>query len=64
MTEAVAHEILARLLELTPEPPIDAEIDQLLAAFDAIVTARAAIIDALIPPVTIAATDRPLLLEL
>lgn len=64
MTEAAAREILARLLELTPEPPVGAEIDQLLAAFDAIATARAVIIDVLVPPIALAAADRPLLLEL
>jgi hypothetical protein len=58
------REILARLLELTPEPPPDVAVEQLLAVFDGIMTARAAIIDALAPPIRVAADDRPLLVEL
>lgn len=58
------REILARLVELTPEPPAGLEVEQLLAAFEAIVEARAAIIATLAPPLQLAATDRPMLAEL
>ena len=58
------HEILARLLELTPEPPTGAEVDQLLAGFEAILAARADVLAAIVPPLALAEPDRPLLAEL
>jgi hypothetical protein len=58
------HEILVRLLELTPEPPVGAEVEQLLTLFDGVMTARAEIIATLVPPLQLGADDRPLLIEL
>jgi hypothetical protein len=58
------REILARLLELTPPPPHNAEVAQLLATFEAIMTERAAIISTIAPPIQLTDADRPLLLEL
>jgi hypothetical protein len=58
------HEILARLLELTPPPPQHAEVAQLLATFEAIVTERAALIATIVPPVQLTDADRRLLVEL
>jgi hypothetical protein len=58
------REILARLLELTPSPPHDAEVELLLATFEAIVAERAAVIASIVPPIQLTDADRPLLLEL
>jgi hypothetical protein len=58
------REILVRLLELTPEPPVGAEVDQLLAGFDAILAGRAEVLATIVPPLTLAEADRPLLAEL
>lgn len=58
------HEILARLLELTPPPPQHAEVTQLLAAFEVIVTERAAIIATIVSPLELTDADRRLLVEL
>lgn len=58
------REILVRLLELTPEPPAGAEVDQLLAGFDAILAARADVLAAIVPPIALADADRPLRAEL
>ena len=63
MTQA-GHEILARLLELTPPPPHDAAVDQLLAMFEAIVAQRAAVIATIVPPIDVTDADRTLLIEL
>ena len=58
------HEILARLLELTPLPPPGATVDQLLAAFEAIVAERAAVIATIALPIRVTDADRALLGEL
>ena len=58
------REILARLLELTPPPQHGVAIDQLLVIFEALVAKRAAVIATIIPPLDLAAADRPLLVEL
>ncbi|HEY0482215.1 MAG TPA: hypothetical protein VGD37_32065 [Kofleriaceae bacterium] len=66
------RELLVRLLDLTPMPaPLpapgsadEADIDQLLAAFEDIVAQRDAVIAMVVPPITLSETDRPLLIEL
>ena len=58
------HEVLARLIELTPVPPPDAEIDALLAAFEAIIAQRAELLDSLAPPLQLGEAERPLVLEI
>ena len=61
---ASGHELVTRLLAATPVPEADADIDQLLAAFDAIHAERAAILADAQAPFTLSDTDRPLLAEL
>lgn len=66
MTPAV-HDVLTRLIELTPLPPEDAEIDPMLAAFEAIIAQRAALLDHLehlAPPLQLDPADRALVREL
>lgn len=65
------RELLIRLLDLTPMPAAmpapgstEADIDQLLAAFEDIVAQRDAVIAMVVPPITLSETDRPLLIEL
>lgn len=60
---ASGREILAHLLELTPEPPCT-DAEHLLAAFEAIDAARSEVFDRLVPPIALADDDRPLLVEL
>lgn len=57
-------ELLSRLIAATPDPAPDAEVEQLLAEFEAIIAQRAAIIATIVPPLTLSDTDRPLLAEL
>jgi hypothetical protein len=61
---ASGHELVTRLLDVTPVPASDANIDQLLAAFDTIHAERAAILADAPTPITLSDTDRPLLAEL
>jgi hypothetical protein len=60
---ASGREILAHLLELTPEPPCT-DAEHLLAAFEAIDAARSEVFAGLTPPIALAEDDRPLLVEL
>lgn len=57
------HELVTRLLDVTPLPE-DAEAPELLAAFEAILADRAAILAEVRAPLTLSDTDRPLLFEL
>lgn len=58
-------QLLHQLIEATPPPPEPGlEIDELLAAFEAIIARRALLIDQLAPPLQLAETDRPLVVEL
>jgi hypothetical protein len=59
-----ARELLTRLLELTPEPDPEIEVDHLLASFEVIVAKRAAVIALIVPPLRLTADERPLLVEL
>jgi hypothetical protein len=67
-----AHDILVRLLELTPPPPeaTDGEIARMIAAFEAILAAREELLmeirqlGPLSLPIRVAEHDRPLLVEL
>jgi hypothetical protein len=61
---ATVHELLTRLLELTPLPPADREIDALLTESEDIIHRRAELFDALVPPLELSDADRPLVLEL
>jgi hypothetical protein len=56
-------ELLHRLIEATPAPPSGLEIDELLAAFEAIIARRAELIERLAPPLQLTEIDRPLVVE-
>jgi len=58
------RELLGQLIELTPMPPNEAEIDPLLAAFEAILARRAEVFERLVPPLTVTDAERPLVREL
>ena len=58
------HDVLTGLLELTPLPPAGAEIDPLLAAFEAIIAQRAQLLDRLAPPIVLGDAERVLVLDL
>lgn len=58
------REILARLIELTPEPQADLDAERMLTVFDAIVAERARVLATLVPPIALTDADRPLLVEL
>jgi len=58
------RELVLRLLELTPEPHLDAEAEHLLDGFETIVAQRAEILAQIVPPLRLSDTDRPLLVEL
>jgi hypothetical protein len=59
-----AHDLVARLVELTPLPPDGAEVEHLLAVFEAVVANRDAILALIVPPLRLADADRSLLAEL
>jgi hypothetical protein len=59
-----ASEILAALLEATPLPTPGSGVEQLLAAFEIVLTQRAAVLSRIVPPLRVADDDRPLLDEL
>jgi len=59
-----AGELLARLLALTPEPPVQCEVEPLLAHFEAVVAQRAELIALIVPPLRLTDADRELLVEL
>jgi hypothetical protein len=61
---ATGHEILAQLLELTPEPPVDPDAEHLLTAFEAIVALRGEVLARIVPPLRLDEDDRPMLDEL
>jgi hypothetical protein len=63
MTHTI-HEVLSRLIELTPPPPPISEIDPLLAAFEAIIAQRAELLDRLAAPLQLGDAERALVLEL
>ena len=58
------HDVLTQLIELTPVPPPDTEIDPLLAAFEAIVAQRAELLDHLAPPLQLGDAERALVREI
>jgi hypothetical protein len=58
------REILAQLLELTPEPAIDADAELLLEQFENVIARRAEVIAQIVPPLALTEADRPLLAEL
>jgi hypothetical protein len=58
------RDLLTRLLEVTPAPTLDTAVEDLLAAFEASILQRTAIIAEITPPITLSETDRPLLIEL
>jgi hypothetical protein len=59
-----SHDLMTRLLDVTPAPAAGATVDDLLAAFEGILAERAAILESLVPPITLSEIDRPLLAEL
>ena len=61
---ATAGELLTRLLDVTPAPTPDTDVEALLAAFEAIVAQRAVILAGAAAPITLSEMDRPLLVEL
>lgn len=58
------RELVTRLLDVTPMPTPTDDVDRLLAAFDAVVAERAAILAEVAAPITLSEIDRPLLAEL
>lgn len=67
MTEGApptGHELVTRLLELTPAPDDSADVAELLTAFETVIAQRAAVLATIVPPITLSETDRPLLAEL
>ncbi|TMQ09142.1 MAG: hypothetical protein E6J90_38650 [Deltaproteobacteria bacterium] len=56
--------LLTRLLDVTPLPPADAGVAELLATFEVAIAERAAILSEISPPITLSEMDRPLLIEL
>ena len=62
MTES--REILAALLEATPLPTPGSAVEQLLAAFETVLTERAAVLARIVPPLRVTEHERPLLDEL
>ena len=58
------REILSALLEATPLPTPGSGVEQLLAAFELVLTERAAVLERIVPPLRVADDDRPLLVEL
>jgi hypothetical protein len=59
-----AREILAALLEATPLPTPGSSVEQMLAAFETVLTERAAVLARIVPPLQVADDDRALLDEL
>jgi hypothetical protein len=60
----IAADILQLLVEATPLPPVEADLDELLYAFRDVDRRRQAIIDDLRAPVATTEEDRVLLAEL
>jgi hypothetical protein len=60
----VTHQLLTQLIDATPPPPAGLEVDDLLAAFEAIIARRAAILDQLAPPLALGEADRALVAEI
>ena len=60
----MTRELLTQLIDATPPPPAGLEVDDLLAAFEAIIARRAAILDQLAPPLALADADRALVAEI
>ncbi len=58
------REILARLLDATPLPTPGSGIEELLAAFEHILTEREGVLAEIVPPLHVADDDRSLLVEL
>ena len=58
------HEILVGLVDCKPVPTPGADIAHLIATFEGIVAARAALIARIVPPLQLDEADRPLLREL
>lgn len=61
---ASGRELVTRLLEATPAQVDEVEVEPLLAAFQAVLAARDAILAEVDAPITLSDTDRPLLVEL
>lgn len=61
---ASGRELVTRLLDATPAAVAELEPEPLLAAFQAILAARDAILAEVEAPITLSDTDRPLLVEL
>jgi hypothetical protein len=61
---ASGRELVTRLLEVTPASVDEAEAEPLLAAFQAVLAARDAILADVDAPITLSDADRPLLVEL
>jgi hypothetical protein len=58
------HDLLTRLIDATPVPTMDFDVEELLALFEDIMARRAEIIGLIAPPLTLSEIDRPLLAEL
>lgn len=58
------HELLTLLIEATPLPAMDFDVEELLVLFEDIMTKRAELIAQISAPLTLSEIDRPLLAEL
>jgi len=59
-----SRELVARLLDVTPEPTPGAGIEELMSVFEGVIAERGAILAAIAPPIPLSDPDRPLLAEL
>jgi hypothetical protein len=58
------HELLNLLIEATPVPTMDFDVEELLVVFEDIMARRAELISQITAPLTLSEIDRPLLAEL
>jgi hypothetical protein len=58
------HEILVRLLDATPLPTPGSGIEELLAAFEHVLTERETVLAEIVPPLHVSDDDLPVLVEL
>jgi hypothetical protein len=61
---AGGHEILVRLLDATPLPTPGSGIEELLAAFEHVLTERETVLAEIVPPLHVSDDDLPVLVEL
>lgn len=63
MTERI-RDVLTQLIEITPLPPSETEVEPLLTAFEEIIARRAELLDQLGGPLQLSDAERPLVREI